>query len=83
MTEQEIEKLRDKLGSDYSVKRLNGAITVELVDEQITANITSFTLSNPYSTIVFTTSHTIGHLDQLKFANHIEEAIETYLNKKP
>lgn len=32
MTEQEIEKLREKLGSDYSVKRQNGAITVELVD---------------------------------------------------
>lgn len=32
MTEQEIEKLREKLGSDYSVKRLNGAITVELAD---------------------------------------------------
>lgn len=32
MTEQEIEKLREKLGSDYSVKRMNGAITVELVD---------------------------------------------------
>ncbi len=32
MTEQEIEKLQEKLGSEYSVKRLNGAITVELVD---------------------------------------------------
>lgn len=32
MTDQEIEKLREKLGSEYSVKRLNGAITVELVD---------------------------------------------------
>lgn len=32
MTEQEIEKLREKLGSEYSVKRLNGAITVELAD---------------------------------------------------
>ena len=32
MTDQEIEKLREKLGSDYSVKRLNGAITVELTD---------------------------------------------------
>ncbi len=32
MTEQEIEKLREKLGSEYSVKRLNGAVAVELVD---------------------------------------------------
>lgn len=32
MTDQEIEKLREKLGSGYSVKRLNGAITVELSD---------------------------------------------------
>ena len=32
MTDQEIEKLREKLGSEYSVKRLNGAITVELSD---------------------------------------------------
>lgn len=32
MTDQEIERLREKLGSKYSVKRNNGAITVELAD---------------------------------------------------
>lgn len=32
MTDQEIEKLREKLGPEYSVKRQNGAVTVELAD---------------------------------------------------
>ena len=55
------------------------------VEEPIKANISSFTLSNPYSTIVFTTSHRIkeGQVDAKEFMNHIEESIEAFLNRKP
>ena len=55
------------------------------VEEPIKANITSFTLSNPYSTIVFTTSHRIKErqVDVKEFVNHIEESIEAFLNRKP
>lgn len=51
----------------------------------IKANISSFALSSPYSTIVFTTSHTIkdGQVDTKEFMNHIEESIEAFLNRKP
>lgn len=58
---------------------------VKKINEPIKANITSFILSNPYSTIVFTTSHRIkeGQVDAKEFKNHIEESIEAFLNRKP
>lgn len=75
-------KKEDSLSLDGFRLYMNGK-WAKKIEEPIKANITSFTLSNPYSTIVFTTSHTIkeGQVDAKEFMNHIEESIETFLNR--
>lgn len=85
MTPQEINRIQTFLGSDYEVKQVGNVALIEKKEEPIKANISSFTLSNPYSTIVFTTSHRIkeGQVDAKEFMNHIEESIESFLNRKP
>lgn len=88
MKTQDIEKLKafcEKEGLYFDFDEVDGTALIVRDKEPIKATITSFTLSNPYSTIVFTTSHRIkeGQVDTKEFLNHIEESIEAFLNRKP